>query len=95
MVMTRWSIARAKAELSRVVEEAAQEPQELTNRGRGVAVVVSKEEWDALVSRSGRRARSPMEAFLDSTEELKAEGDLTFPLPRRRAGSARRDPFDE
>lgn len=41
-----WSVARAKAKLSEVIDRAkAEGPQYVTRNGRDAAVVVSAEEW--------------------------------------------------
>jgi prevent-host-death family protein len=45
--MATWALARAKAQLSEVVELAATNgPQQITRDGRPVAVLVSAEEWE-------------------------------------------------
>jgi prevent-host-death family protein len=48
-----WSVADAKARLSSVIEQARTNPQIITRNGRPTAVVVSFEEWERRVSRSG------------------------------------------
>jgi prevent-host-death family protein len=93
--MSRWSIAEAKARLSELVEKATEEPQEITNRGRDVAVVVAKDDWDAMLAGRSAEARTPMQRFLELTEALKQKGDLTLRVPRRRPDSRKRSPFEE
>jgi len=45
--MATWALARAKAQLSEVVELAATKgPQQITRNGRPVAVLVSADEWE-------------------------------------------------
>ncbi len=49
-----WSVARAKAELSRVIEQAISAgPQVITRRGRKAVVVVSAEDWERRARRKG------------------------------------------
>ena len=52
-----WSVARAKAELSRVIDQALSEgPQVITRNGRNAVVVVSTEEWERKTRRKGSLA---------------------------------------
>jgi prevent-host-death family protein len=52
-----WSVARAKAQLSRVIDRAISAgPQIITRRGRKAAVVVSAEEWERRTKRRGNLA---------------------------------------
>ena len=52
-----WSVARAKAELSRVIDQALSEgPQVITRNGRKAVVVVSNEEWERKTRRKGSLA---------------------------------------
>lgn len=49
-----WSVARAKAQLSRVIDQAINEgPQVITRNGHEAAVVVSTEEWERKTKRKG------------------------------------------
>jgi prevent-host-death family protein len=44
--MATWGLARAKAQLSEVVDRAMTEgPQEITKSGKDAVVIVSKKEW--------------------------------------------------
>jgi prevent-host-death family protein len=52
-IMSRWSIAEAKAKLSALVEQTKDRPQTLTKNGRPVAVVVSAEEWERKTANKG------------------------------------------
>lgn len=54
--MTEWQLQHAKNRLSEVVRAAAQEPQLITLHGRGVAVVVSLEEFQRLTRPQGSLA---------------------------------------
>jgi len=52
-----WTVAEAKAKLSRVIEEAQKRgPQTITRRGRRAAVVVDAEEWERRTQRAGTLA---------------------------------------
>jgi prevent-host-death family protein len=52
-----WSVAEAKAKLSEVIERALSEgPQPITRRGRRTVVVVSAEEWERRLKRTGSLA---------------------------------------
>ena len=55
--MRSWGIAEAKAQFSEVVHHAEKTgPQRISRSGRGVAVLVSAEEWERIES---ERALSP------------------------------------
>jgi len=52
-----WTVAEAKAKLSRVIEDAQKRgPQTITRRGRRAAVVVDAEEWERRTQRAGTLA---------------------------------------
>jgi prevent-host-death family protein len=52
-----WSVARAKARFSEVIERAhSHGPQTITRNGHAAAVVVSAEEWERKTRRSGNLA---------------------------------------
>ena len=52
-----WSVARAKARLSEVIEKArAMGPQTITRHGRTAVVVVAAEEWKRRTERKGNLA---------------------------------------
>jgi prevent-host-death family protein len=60
-----WTVAEAKAKFSQLVDSAQRQgPQTITKNGRTAAVVVSAEEWEHKVRRSGSLAdffsRSPL-----------------------------------
>lgn len=59
---TNWSVARAKARLSEVIERAQSAPQTITRNGKPSVVVVSAEEWQRKTARKGTLA----EFLLDS-----------------------------
>ena len=84
----RWNIARAKAELSRLVLEARDRPQVIENRGRPVAVVLSNEEYERLAE--ARAASDRWRAVLQLSAEIRGEGGATLRVPPRKP---RRSPF--
>jgi len=52
-----WGVAKAKARLSALIEEARRTgPQTITLRGRKAVVVVSAEEWERKTKRRGNLA---------------------------------------
>lgn len=52
-----WTVAEAKAKLSKVIERAQKEgPQVITRNGRRAVVVVDAEEWERRTKRSGTLA---------------------------------------
>jgi prevent-host-death family protein len=73
-----WSVASAKAELSRLVEDAQQRPQVIERRGKPVAVVVAIDQFED--SSGGARWRR----FLDVSAEIRANGGAELDVPRRR-----------
>ena len=55
--MSEWSVARAKARFSEVIDRALSEgPQSITRRGRKSVVVVSTDEWERKTKRTGNLA---------------------------------------
>jgi prevent-host-death family protein len=61
----KWTVAKAKAKLSEIMERAEKEgPQHITRRGEEKVVVVSVEEWERKSKRHGNLAeffaRSPL-----------------------------------
>ncbi len=52
-----WSIAKAKAKFSEVIDQAeSQGPQTITRHGRTAAVIVAAEEWERKARRIGNLA---------------------------------------
>lgn len=52
-----WTVAKAKAKLSEVIERALSDgPQMITRQGRKAVVVVSAEEWERKTKRTGNLA---------------------------------------
>jgi len=52
-----WTVARAKARLSEVIERAQSSPQTITRNGKPSVVVVSAEEWQRKTERKGTLAQ--------------------------------------
>ncbi|WP_095203096.1 type II toxin-antitoxin system Phd/YefM family antitoxin [Mesorhizobium carmichaelinearum] len=59
---TNWTVTRAKARFSEVVNQAQSLPQTITRNGKPIVVVVSAEEWHRKTARKGTLA----EFLLDS-----------------------------
>jgi len=52
-----WAVAKAKAKLSEVIDQAlAEGPQTITRSGRRAVVVVSADEWERRTQRKGTLA---------------------------------------
>ena len=51
-----WTVARAKARLSEVIERAQSSPQTITRNGKPSVVVISVEEWRRKTTRNGTLA---------------------------------------
>ena len=59
-----WTVARAKARLSEVIERAQAAPQTITRNGKPSVVVVSVEEWQRKTVRKGTLAEFLLESPL-------------------------------
>jgi prevent-host-death family protein len=79
-----WSIASAKAELSRVIDDAQRRPQVIERRGRPVAMVVAMEQFE------DGTAATRWRKFLEASAEIRASGGGQLRLPARQP---RRSPF--
>ena len=78
-----WTVAKAKAKLSEVIERAQSTPQTITRNGKPSVVVVSAEEWQRKVTRNGTLAEflmaSPLRgAELDLDRQNDAPRDLSL-----------------
>ena len=74
--MEDWTVARAKARLSEVIERAmAGEPQTITRNGRTAVVVVAADEWKRRTERTGTLAEflaaSPLRGAGIDTKRIK------------------------
>lgn len=63
-----WTVARAKARLSEVIERAQSAPQTITRNGKPSVVVVSAEEWQRRTVRKGTLAEFLLESPLRGTD---------------------------
>lgn len=63
-----WTVARAKARLSEVIERAQSAPQTITRNGKPSVVVVSAEEWQRKTARRGTLAEFLLESPLRGAE---------------------------
>jgi len=78
-----WTLARAKARLSEVVDRAQAEPQTITRNGKPSVVIVSVDEWARKTARKGTLAdfllNSPLRgADIDVERKHDAPRDLTL-----------------
>ncbi len=73
----RWSVASAKAELSRVVEDAQRRPQVIERRGKPVAVVVGLAQYEDV------EAAARWRRFLEVSEEIRDAGGGELRVPPR------------
>lgn len=89
MTMTKahWSVADAKASLSRVLADAAESPQVIEKRGKPVAVVISLEDYQQALGDPADAAKrlGRWRAFLRASSELRASGGATLAAARREA----------
>lgn len=74
MNKAHWSVAAAKAELSRVIEQSSVAPQIIEKRGQPVAVVVSFADYQLAVGAGGTLRGSKWQGFLEKSRELRARG---------------------
>jgi prevent-host-death family protein len=62
-----WALQDAKARLSELVRDAANEPQHITVRGEATAVVISEDEYRRLAGKpKGKKARKTLYEILRS-----------------------------
>lgn len=85
MTKAHWSVAQAKASLSRVLAEAAGSPQVIAKRGKPVAVVLSLEDYQQALGDPADAAHrlGRWRAFLHASRELRAAGGATLAATRR------------
>jgi prevent-host-death family protein len=72
-----WSIASAKAELSRLVDDAQRRPQVIERRGKPVAMVLAIEQFE-----DGATA-TRWKKFLRTSAEIRVSGGGELRVPRR------------
>jgi prevent-host-death family protein len=77
-----WTVARAKARLSEVIERAQAAPQTITRNGKPSVVVVSVEEWRRKTARKGTLAKFLLESPLRGADlDLQRLNDEPRDLP--------------
>ena len=79
---TSWTVARAKAHLSEVIEGAQSSPQIITRNGKPSVVAVSAEEWQRKTERKGTLAQFLLDSPLLDTNIL---SEVTKSAPRASA----------
>ena len=79
----RWTIASARAGLTKLVASAAREPQPVYRRDKLVAAVVGPDLAKA-ITQSGRGERPTLAEAFAELRELCAAEDYTLVAPRRR-----------
>ncbi len=85
--LPQYSIAQARDQLPQLVHQAEQgKPVELTRRGKRVAVILSAEEYDHLLSQKGDFGKS-LAAFRErlAIEEIDIDPDEIFKDVRERS----------
>lgn len=77
-----WTVAKAKAKLSEVIDRAQSTPQTITRHGKPSVVVISAEEWQRKTARKGTLAEFLMESPLRGAElDLERQSDEPNDLP--------------
>jgi len=94
MTMTKahWSVARAKASLSQVLEDTRLGPQVIEKRGKPIAVVLSLSDYQGAIGdpAEGSVPAARWRGFLARSQELRERGGAALRLPRR---TSRASPF--
>lgn len=77
-----WTVAKAKSQLSEVIERAQSVPQTITRHGKPSVVVVSVDEWQRKTARKGTLAEFLLASPLRGTDlELERLHDQPRDLP--------------
>jgi len=77
-----WTVAKAKAKLSEVIDRAQSTPQTITRHGKPSVVVISAEEWQRKTARKGTLAEFLMESPLRGAAlDLERQRDEPHDLP--------------
>jgi len=77
-----WTVARAKARLSEVIERAQSSPQTITRNGKPSVVVVSADEWRRKTTRKGTLAQFLLASPLRGSDlDVERERDEPRDLP--------------
>ncbi len=80
----RWRVAEAKQKFSQVVRAAREEPQEILNRDRPVAVVLDVESYEEYRRWRARRARPSLEEVTRELRRLCREEEYLLEVGERR-----------
>ena len=79
---SHWTVARAKARLSEVIERAQSAPQTITRSGKPRVVVVSAAEWERKTARKGTLAEFLLASPLRGADlDLERQQDEPRDLP--------------
>jgi len=88
-----WPVAEAKAKLSELLDDAADDPQTIERRGKPVAVVLGIDAYRAVSEKLAKAsAEERMQSFLERCASLRARGGVELPIGRR---VVRSSPFEE
>jgi prevent-host-death family protein len=85
MTTAHWSVAQAKASLSRLLADAARLPQVIERRGTPIAVVVSIADYQQALGDPAEAAKrlGKWRTFLRTSSDLRTAGGAALTLPRR------------
>lgn len=82
---SHFSVAEAKSRFSEVLHLAKDLPQFISSRGKEIGVILSREEYDKLMSDSKQnQPASKLKNFLKLSKTLREENDLQIKIPRRK-----------
>ncbi len=80
----RWRVTEAKQEFSQVVRAAREEPQEILNRDRPVAVVLAVESYEEYRQWRASRARPSLEEVTRELRQICREEEYALEVGERR-----------
>lgn len=84
--MQTWQIQQAKARMSELIERAQSQPQDITRRGKSVAVVMSREAFERLSQKQDSLVdfmrRSPLYGMDDVVFERDRDAAAMPPITR-------------
>jgi prevent-host-death family protein len=91
VVTRKWSVAEAKAQLSRVIADAEDETQVIESRGTEVAVVLGTAKYRELVALADKaKPKTRLEEFLALSRRIRDAGGAELEVPAR---ARRKSPF--
>ena len=80
--MNSWQIQKAKIQLSTVLRHAEIEgPQEITNHGRSVAILLSRADYDRLTVTNKTLLEFMQNSPLFNDEDISIESDISLTRP--------------